>query len=56
MSLNAPTKIVWIIAVILGVLSLVGRFVAIPFVSANIYWLALVGLAILALATLFKKV
>jgi hypothetical protein len=43
MALSAPTRPVWIIAIILGVLGLLGKFVAIPFVTAYAFWLLAVS-------------
>ena len=48
MTLNAPKQIVFIIAVVLAVLALLGYFVAIPFVSAYAFWILLVGFIVLA--------
>lgn len=56
MKLSAPSRPAWIIAVILGALSLVGYFVAIPVVSANLFWIMGVGWLVLVLATAFKGV
>ena len=53
---SAPKSIVWIIALIVGVLGIVGYFVAIPFVSAYSFWLILVGFVMLAVGTTFKGV
>lgn len=54
MKLTPPKNITWWIAVILGVLGLLGTITTIPLVSANAFWFVLVGLALLALATLIK--
>ena len=56
MALSAPTRPVWIIAVILGVLGLLGKFVAIPFVAANAVWLLAAGFVVLAISTAVKGV
>ncbi len=56
MKLSAPRKIVWIISVILGILGIIGKFVAIPFVSAYAFWLVTAGFVILAVATFFKGI
>lgn len=56
MKLNAPTKIVWIISLILGLLSLLARFVVIPFVSLHLFWFMGLAWLILILATFLKKV
>ena len=54
MKLTPPKVITWWIAVILGVLALVGTLVTIPLVSTYAIWFAIVGLALLALASLIK--
>ncbi len=54
MKLTPPKQITWWIAVILGVLGLLGTLVTIPFVSTYAFWFVIVGLALLALATLIK--
>ena len=54
MRLNAPTKLVWIIALILGVLGFLGMLVSIPFVSGFAFWFVFVGWLLLVLATLLK--
>ncbi len=54
MKLNAPTTVVWWIAVVLGVLGFLGTLVAIPFVSGFAFWFVFVGWLLLALATVLK--
>jgi membrane protein YdbS with pleckstrin-like domain len=54
MKLTPPKVVTWWIAVILGVLGLLGTLVTIPFVSANAFWFVFVGFALLVLATLLK--
>ncbi|MCA9732733.1 MAG: hypothetical protein H6696_06870 [Deferribacteres bacterium] len=54
MKLNAPKQNVWIVSVILGVLGLVGKFVAIPFVTAYAFWFVFVGFVLLALGAFVK--
>ena len=54
MNLSAPTKPVFLIAVILGILGIVGTFVAIPVVSANAFWILAAGFVILTVSTLLK--
>ncbi|MEN8119758.1 MAG: hypothetical protein ABFS35_05405 [Bacteroidota bacterium] len=53
---SAPKSIIWIIALIAGVLGIIGYFVNIPFVSAYSFWLILVGFVMLAVGTTFKGV
>jgi len=54
MKLSAPTQNLWAIAVILGVLGVLGKLVLIPVLSANAFWLVTLGFAVLVLATVFK--
>ena len=54
MKLSAPKTITWWIAVILGVLGILGTFLSLPLVSANAFWFVAVGFILLALATFLK--
>jgi membrane protein YdbS with pleckstrin-like domain len=54
MKLSAPKTVTWWIAVILGVLGILGNFVTLPFVSANAFWFVAIGFVLLALATFLK--
>ena len=54
MKLSAPRKNTFIIAIVLGALGLLGMFAAIPFVSANAFWVLAAGFVLLVLANLFK--
>ncbi|MCI0694425.1 hypothetical protein L0337_20750 [candidate division KSB1 bacterium] len=54
MKLNAPTQTLWLIAVILGVLGIVGRFVTIAYVSTYSFWLVAVGFVVLVVGTKMK--
>ena len=56
MKLNAPTQLVWIISVIVGVLGILGTFITIPIVSVYAFWFVAVGFVVLALATFLKGV
>jgi hypothetical protein len=52
---NAPKNVTWLIAVVLGVLGIVGEFAHdIPVVSPNHFWFVAAGFVILALATKLK--
>jgi len=55
MKLSAPKNITWWIAVIIGVLGILGNYTTIQFVSANAFWFVAFGFVLLALATLFKE-
>ena len=55
MNLSAPTKPVFIIAVILAALALIAALgVAIPVVSGNALWVALLAFVILAAGNMMK--
>ncbi len=56
MRLSAPTYPIWLLAVILGILGIVGKFVFIQYVTAYSFWLVTGGFVLLFLATLFKKI
>ena len=54
MTLNAPSQVVFIIAVILAVLAILGALVTIPFVSAYAFWILVLGFIVLAGGVLMK--
>ncbi|MBN1413851.1 MAG: hypothetical protein JW973_02020 [Bacteroidales bacterium] len=53
---SAPTTLVWIIALIAGIVGIIGHFINIEYVSSISYWLLLGGFALLALGTTFKEI
>jgi len=53
-NLNAPKKIVWMIAVILGILGILGYLIPIPVVTGLAFWLVTVGFVLLVLGTTLK--
>jgi hypothetical protein len=55
MKLTPPKVITWWIAVILGVLGLLGHFGVIAGLSPYSFWLVTAGLVLLVVATLVKK-
>lgn len=54
MTLNAPSQVVFIIAVILAVLAVLGALVSIPFVTAYAFWILVLGFIVLAGGVLMK--
>ena len=54
MKLSSPKTVTWWIAVVLGVLGILGNFVSLPVVSGLAFWFVAVGFVILALATYLK--
>lgn len=54
MKLNAPKVITWWIAVIIGVLGILGTLVSIPVVSGLAFWFVAVAFVLLALGCFLK--
>lgn len=54
MNLSAPKQVTWIVAVVLGVLGLLGNFVTLPIIGGFAFWLLFLGFAILAVATIME--
>ena len=56
MNLNAPTKVVWIIALILGIVGILATLVTIPVITPAIgFWLVVAGWALLLIATVLRR-
>jgi hypothetical protein len=55
MDLSAPTQPVFLVAVIVGALAILGGFVAIPFVTANASWLLIAAFVLLVLGNLLRN-
>ena len=53
---SAPSKFVWIIGLILGILGIIGHFVSVDFLTTYNYWFLLAGFVLLALGTTFKEI
>lgn len=51
---SAPNKILWAIALIAGILGIVGHLISVDFLSQNSFILILVGFVLLAIGTSFK--
>ena len=54
MNLNAPKTVTWWIAVIIGVLGVLGSVVQLPLISTYNFLFVVIGFVLLALATLLK--
>ena len=54
MSLSPPTTVVFVISIILALLAIIGNYVAIPFISDNGFWVAIVAYIILACGNIFR--
>jgi hypothetical protein len=53
---SSPKKIIWIIALIVGILGIIGRNANIPIASEYNYLFLLIGFILLALGTTFKGI
>lgn len=51
---SSPTKIIWILGLVLGLLGILGHFVQIEYLSEHNYLLLLIGYILLAAGTTFK--
>ncbi len=54
MKLSAPTKTIFWLSTILAALGIIGKFVTLPFVSGNAFWLVAVGFILLWLGNTMK--
>lgn len=54
MKANAPTSIVWILGLLLGILGIVANYTHIQYASEYNYYLLMAGFILLALGTTFK--
>ena len=52
LNLSAPKNVTWLIAIVLGVLGLLGSFMTIPVISGLSIWLLFLGFGLLAVATM----
>jgi hypothetical protein len=53
-ALNAPTQIVFLIALILAIIAVIGHFVNIPYITLYGFWIAIAAYVVLALACVLK--
>ena len=54
MRLNAPKQITWWIALIIGAIGIIVRFVIVPVISPYAFWFVVVALVLLLLSTHLK--
>jgi hypothetical protein len=54
MKLNAPKNVTWLVAVIFGVLGILGSLVQLPLVSDYSFLFVVIGFVLLALGTYLK--
>ena len=51
---SAPKKIIWIVALVLGVLGIIGHFAQVQYLTQYNFQLLLVGFVLLALGTTLR--
>jgi hypothetical protein len=56
MNLSPPTTAVFIVSLILAALAVIGKFVAIPFITEHGFWVAVVAYVVLAVGNLFRGI
>jgi hypothetical protein len=52
---STPSKYVWIIGLVIGILGIIGHFVTIDYLTTYNYPLLLAGFVLLAVGTTFKE-
>lgn len=55
MQTKAPKFMVWVVAVVIGAMGLLGHFIAIPVASPYSFWLVAIGFVVLAIANILKQ-
>jgi len=53
---SAPSRSVWIIGLILGIIGIIGHFVTVDFLTTYNYCVLFDGFVLLALGTTFKEI
>lgn len=56
MKLSAPKTLTWWVAVLVGGLGILAKFVLLPYLTINAFWLVAVGFVLLVIATFFKGI
>ena len=56
MNLSPPTPAVFVISLILALLAIVGKFVAIPFITEHGFWVAVIAYVVLAVGNLLRGI
>ena len=54
MNLSAPTMPIFIIAVVLAALAIIGKLTVLPFITVNGFWVAIVAFIVLMVGNVAK--
>jgi len=55
MKFNAPTQITVLVSLAIAVLAILSRFVSIPNVSVNAFWVAVIAWVVLMIGCVFRR-
>ena len=55
MRFNAPTQVTFFIALVLAILAVVSRFVAIPNLTPNAFWILLIAYVVLVIGCVYRR-
>ncbi len=55
MKLSAPSQVVWVIALVLGLVGVLASLGTLPMFAAYAFWLVVAGWALLLIATLLRN-
>ena len=55
MRLSAPSQVVWIIALVLGLVGVLASMAVLPMFAAYAFWLVVAGWALLLIATVMRN-
>lgn len=55
MRLSAPTQILWVLAVIIGICGIIGHLTHVKYLTEYKFVLVMIGFIILVIGTLFRK-
>lgn len=53
---SAPNQILWVVALVVGLLGLIGHFTRIEFVSENHFWMVAAGFVLLVIGTSLRGI
>ncbi len=55
MKLSAPTQILWVFAVIVGISGIIGHLTPVKYLTEHQFLLVMIGFVLLVIGTLFRK-
>ncbi len=55
MKLSAPTQILWVLAVLIGICGIIGHLTPVKYLTEHQFLLVMIGFVLLVIGTLFRK-